>query len=169
MLVCEEFARSSETALNLVEDQRDLSFAGQRTKFANEPDIQQAYATLSLHWLHDERCCRFGVERERDVFDVTLDDRDSRCKRSERRAIRRPVRRGQRSEQPTMKRPAKRHDLVFRRTDRARPAASELECAFVRLRPGVAEEDLVGKRTLGERVRELLSRERRVQIRDVNE
>ena len=68
--------------------------------------------------------------------------RDARRERTERHAIRRPIRRRERAEQPAVKRAAQRDDLVLRVALRARPPPRELERAFVRFRARVAEEHL---------------------------
>ena len=61
--------------------------------------------------------------------------------------------------------PANTDDLVLRqRPHRSGPSTRELECAFVRLDAGIAEEHAVGKREIDESLRELFAGRRAEQV-----
>ena len=77
LLVGEQRPRSSEAALDLVEDERDVSLLRQRAHLAHEAGIEHAHAALALHWLEDQR--RGGLPIDRDARGPRCRARRSRC------------------------------------------------------------------------------------------
>ena len=97
LLVGEQRSRATEAALDLVEDQRDVALLRERAQLAHEAGVEHAHAALALHRLDDQRRDRLGVQRDREILDVALDDRDARRERTERHAIRRTIGRRERA------------------------------------------------------------------------
>src|SRR5262249_26673446 len=135
----------TQSALNLVEDERDVALFRERTHFTHEARVEHAHATLTLYRLENQRRRRLCIERGGDVVDVALEDRDAPGERTERNAIVRTVGRSERPEQTAVERAAQREDLVLRRPEITRPATRELERALVRFGARVTEEHFVGE------------------------
>ena len=147
-----------------------MPLARQRAQLAHEAVVEHAHAALALHRLEDQRRDRLGVEHDREVLEVALDDRHAARERAERRAVARPIGRRERREQAAVECAAQRDDVGLRGANgRPRPPPRELERALVRFRARVAEEHLVRERQLDEARRELLARRRAEQVRDVNQ
>ena len=131
--------------------------------------VDHANAALALDRLDDQRGDRVLVERGVELLEIALEDRDPRGERTERQSVAGTIGRGEGAEEPAVEGAAQRDDLVLRLADRARPAARELERAFVRLRARVAEERLGCERARDERRREPLARRRVIQVRGVDQ
>ena len=82
----------------------------------------------------------------------------------------RSIGRGERRKESAVERTAHAEDLVLRRrSDGARPAASELERTFVCLDTGVAEEHPVGEGEFDESLRQLFAWRCPEQVRDMHQ
>ena len=91
MLIGEQRPGPTETTLDLVENESDVSFGGQRADFANETSIENANAAFTLDRLENQCGHGLGIQRDGEIVDVALDDANSGRQRPERNAIRRPV------------------------------------------------------------------------------
>ena len=96
----------------------DLPLARERVELADEAAVQHAHAALALHRLEDDRRHGLRIEDDGEIVDVALDDGHAAGERTERRAIARPIRRGERREQPPVKCAAERDDVGLRRAHR---------------------------------------------------
>src|SRR5215208_4363927 len=88
-LVRHEGSKSAETALNFIEDERDLSFLRKSSDVLQKPGVQNAYSALTLYRLYDHRCDGFTIECCIELRLITLADAHSPCQRTERRPVRR--------------------------------------------------------------------------------
>src|SRR2546423_548990 len=59
--VSEQMPSPSEPALDLVENERDLTLGGKRPQLFEKGIIEDAYSSLALHRLDNQRCDRFFV------------------------------------------------------------------------------------------------------------
>ena len=71
-LVREQMARSAESALDLVEDERDLPLGGESSQFFEKSVVEDSHSSLALHRLDDQRRDCFLVERGLEVGQVAL-------------------------------------------------------------------------------------------------
>ena len=170
MLVGEQGTRSSESTLNLVENQRRAVLPRERAQLAHEVGGENTHAALTLHGLGDNGGDRSRREQGLQRRQVALDDRHAAGERTKWRTIGRAVGCSKRREQSAMEAAAQRDDLG--RADAmagATPPARELERAFVRFRAGVAEEDARREGTRDERLGERATGIAAEQVRHVDE
>jgi hypothetical protein len=133
LLVGEQRSGASEPALNLVEDERDVSCLRHSAQLAQEAGVDDANAALPLDRLDDQRGDRVGVERGIELLEIALEDRDPGGEWAERQSVAGSVGRRERAEEPSVERAAQRDGLVLRLAERARPAARVVEGGVVRL------------------------------------
>src|SRR3989454_6452412 len=161
-LVGEERSGAPQAALHLVEDEGGAARVAQLAQPRQPRGIDRMHATFPLHRLDDHRTRLLASGAHSPLGGGAVaerDDRDSRDERLEGAAVLGTVRRGERREQAPVEPAAERHDPRL-----PRPLAGELEGRLVRLRPGVAEEHLVGERAAHELLGEALARLRAVEV-----
>ena len=170
LLVREEGPGASESTLDFVEDQEDFPRSRQLAHRAQELRVEHANAAFALHRFDDHRRDRFRIQRDVELFDVALDDRDAAGQRPERRAIRGPVGRGERAEQASMECAAQRDDLVLAHRPCARAQRrANLNAPSFASAPELQKKTRSANDSRHERLGEPLARRGAVEVRHVHE
>src|ERR1700693_1982918 len=132
--VREKMPGAPEPALDLVENEGDLSFRGQLAKALQEIRIENADSALALNRLDDDRRDCLLIENRLEVAKIPLANRDPARQGTEWRAIGGTIRRRKRCEEPAVEASTKSDylDLCIS-AGLPRPSSRKLERAFVRL------------------------------------
>src|SRR6266849_5367555 len=170
VLVCEKMSGTSETALDLVENESDLPLRGQSTKAAEKIGIEYAHSSFALDRLDDQSRNRLSLEGGIEIAEVALTYRDPAGEWAKRCAIRGTIGSGERREEPAVKASTQGYDLDFCiGAGLSGPPSRELERTFIRLRPRVAEKYLRRERPLNQLGGELLTGRGSIEVRCVDQ